>query len=596
MSERTRIRACIIGVLLVTTILVLRLFSISVIQHSDYTVQADAQQNVIRNVLPKRGTVYLQDYSARQTVVAAESVERYAVSATPVNVLHKEEYAHLFASTFNLDEGKLLANFQRNSKYMDPFVHGLTQAQVISIANGENTIESSYSKTYRPQTVNFDTNQGDILYFVNGTFFVREYSRIYPEGALLGQVMGFVDDKGQGQYGLEGEFDQELRGYQGQVSLARDSAGNLLGQNGSLNGQDGTSYELTVDRNVQNFIETALANEVQISEAKGGSIIVMDPKTGGIMGMTSTPGYDPNNFKDAAKQDIGLFDDPAISKQWEPGSIFKPIVMAGAIDQGLVTPDTSNAFDESVTVDGYKIETALRKSYGTETMTDVLVNSDNVAMVWVANKMGNQTVADYIKKFGFGSTTGVDLKNEIAGTVQPVAKWSDVTRATTAFGQGIAVTPLQIITAYSAFAEDGMTVHPHLVKAIIHPDGTKEMTNEPQGVQVIKPETAKQLRDMLTAVVVKEHQRAGVAGYELGGKTGTAQVPNPTGPGYLDNTYNLSFLGMGPMQNPRFIVLTKIDQPNVAKVGQFAETTAVPLFSQVANFLLNYYQIPPTNR
>jgi cell division protein FtsI/penicillin-binding protein 2 len=596
MTERNRISAFIVGILVLVTILVIRLFSISVIQHADYVTKADDQQNVVRSILPKRGTIYAQDKAAGQTVAVAQSVERYALSATPLNIEHKVEYAHLFATTFNLDEAKLLASFERKSKYMDPFIHGLTQADVAKVAEGMNALEKQFNPKFKVQTVNFDTNQGNILYFINGTFFVREYSRTYPEGALLGQFMGFVDDKGQGQYGFEGQFDQELRGYQGQVRLERDSAGNLLGENGALNGQDGTGFELTIDRNIQNFIEGALAAQVKDAEAKGGSVIVMNPKTGEIIGMASTPTYDPNNFREAAKQDIGLFDNPAISKQWEPGSIFKPLIMAGAIDQGLVTPDTTETFDESVTVDGYQIHTALRKAYGKESMTTVLVNSDNVAMVWVANKMGNQTVADYLKKFGFNALTGIDLKNEIKGTMDPVEKWSDIKRATTSFGQGIAVTPLQIITAYTAIANNGQLAKPHVVRAVVRPDGTRELTAISQGNQVLKPETAKELREMLTAVVVKEHKRAGVDGYKLGGKTGTAQVPNPDGPGYIENAYNHSFIGMGPADDPQFVVLTKIDQPNLEKVGQFAESTAVPLFSKVANFLLHYYQIPPTNR
>jgi cell division protein FtsI/penicillin-binding protein 2 len=596
MGERPRLSWCIIIVLLISSVLLIKLFSVSIVQHTEYVAQAENQQNVIRDILPRRGTIYVQDSAAGKTIVVAESVERYALSATPVNLNHKAEYAHLFATLFNLDEAKLLASFQRDSKYMDPFMHNLSQQDIQHVEDQINQLATQFNPGYKPQTVNFDSNQGDILYFTNGTFFIREFARTYPEGGLLGQALGFVDDKGQGQYGLEGQFDRELRGYQGQVRLERDSAGNLLGENGAVEGQDGTGYELTIDRNIQHFAEDAITNEVKDSEAKSGSIIVMDAKTGEITAMASTPSYDPNTFRDAAKQDIGLFDNPVISKQWEPGSIFKPLVMAGAIDQGVVTPETADDFPESVTVNGYTIETALRKSYGHESMTDVLVNSDNVAMVWLANKMGNQMVGDYIKRFGFGSPTGVDLRNEIGGTVPKVEKWSDISRATISFGQGIATTPLQVITAYSAIANKGALVKPHLVKAVVRPDGTRDLATVTPGEQVIKPETAHKLLQMLTAVVVKEHKRAGVDGYKLGGKTGTAQVPNPDGPGYIENAYNHSFIGMGPIDDPRFIVLVKVDQPNLEKVGQFAESTAVPTFSKVANFLLNYYQIPPTNR
>jgi stage V sporulation protein D (sporulation-specific penicillin-binding protein) len=206
-------------------------------------------------------------------------------------------------------------------------------------------------------------------------------------------------------------------------------------------------------------------------------------------------------------------------------------------------------------------------------------------------------VSDYVNSFGFGQITGVDLQNEMAGSVLPVSEWRNINRATISFGQGIAVTPLQVLTAYTAIANaDGALSHPHMVKAVIRPDGTREELTFVKGRTVLKPTTAEKIRQMLVAVIVKNHQKAAVAGYKIGGKSGTAQIPNPDGAGYIENAYNHSFIGMGPIDDPRFIVLAKLDQPNIEKVGRFAETTASPLFSQVASFLLNYYQIAPTNR
>ncbi len=596
MLERNRLRAFIIFVLFLSSVLVTRLFSMSVLRHDEFVALAEDQQNVERDILPRRGGIYLQDHAANRTIPVAESVERFAFSATPRQLTHKAEYARMLAPLLGVEEDKLLASFERDSLYMNPVKHGLLKSEVENIATAINELQKTFSPAFKVRTINFDSAQGDILYFVNSTFFIREYHRVYPEKALLGQVLGFVDDKGKGQYGFEGQFDQELRGYQGRIRLERDSSGTLLGESGAIEGQDGTGYELTIDRSVQYFAERALAEQLTDSEAKGGTVLVMDPKTGEILAMASSPSYDPNLFRDAARQDIGLFDNPAISKQWEPGSIFKPLIMAAAIDQGIVEPETKETFGASVNVDGYEINTALNKAFGEETMTDVLVNSDNVAMVWLANKMGNQMMYEYIKKFGFGAATGVDLRNEIGGTVTALEKWRTINRATISFGQGIAVTPLQIMQSYSSIANNGYDIQPHVVKAVIRPDGTKELVSTAQGERVLKPETADKLRQMLTAVVVKGHKRAGVEGYKLGGKTGTAQVPNPDGGGYIEGAFNHSFIGMGPSDDPKFIILTKIDQPNLEKVGPFAEGTAVPLFSKMANFLLNYYQIPPTNR
>ena len=594
MQHRSRIRGFVIILGLVLGVLIVRLFSISITQHQAYIAQASNQQNVERDILPQRGEIFVQDAAAGKATLVAESIQRYALSATPRNVQNKDEYATLIANKLNLDKATVLASLSKPGAYTDPFVHSLTKDQVDILVSSMNDLNQKINPGRKASTLNFDAAQGDILYFINGFFFIREYERVYPEDGLLGQELGFVDDKGKGQYGFEGQYDDGLRGYAGQVSIEKDSLGTLLGTNGGINGQDGNSYALTLDRNVQQYIEQALAQEVSDSEAQGGSVIVMDPRTGEIRGMASYPSYDPNDFRNVAKQNISLFDNPAISKQWEPGSIFKPLIMAAAIDQGVVTPDTRSTFASNVTVDGYQINTALDKAYGDESMTDVLVNSDNVAMVWLANKMGNQMISDYLARYGFGHATGVDLKNEIGGTVLPLNQWGAINRATMSFGQGIAVTPLQVITAYTAIANNGQEVKPHLVQTVIHPNGTTEAVQVTEGQQVMKPETAAQLRQMLTAVVVHNHKKAEVAGYEIGGKTGTAQVPNPNGKGYLDGAYNHSFVGMGPMNAPQFIVLTKIDQPNIAKVGDYAEATAVPLFSKVANFLLHYYQITPT--
>jgi len=271
-------------------------------------------------------------------------------------------------------------------------------------------------------------------------------------------------------------------------------------------------------------------------------------------------------------------------------------VMAAALDTNAVTRDTANDFAESVTVDGYKIETALRHAYGHETMSQVLDNSDNVAMVWVADKIGNQTMHDYLAKFGLGAKTGIDLANEATGVLSAYKTWSDIDRATMAFGQGIAVTPIQIVTAYSAIANGGKIVEPHIVHAITSPDGTRTLVQPTFGAQVIKPETAKTLMAMMVETVATAHARAGTPGYDIGGKTGTAQIPDPVKGGYLPDAYNHSFVGIGPAGDPRYVALVKVDHPNVAKVGLYAESTAVPLFGKISTFLLNYYQIPPSKK
>ncbi len=573
-----------------------RLFFLSVLSHTAYVAEAQKQQFVQRTIEARRGDIYVQDVAAGTASLVAQSIERYAVSATPRNVKHKPEYARLLAQFTGNDEQQLLATFRKDGLYMPVLKHGISQEEVKQLEEQINALERGFDDSYVDVKVNFDTAQGNTMYFVGGVFFQREYRRIYTEGALLAQVLGFVNSSGSGQYGFEGQYDDSLKGYSGTLNLEQDSLGTLLKQDSAVEGKNGTDYELSIDRNVQFQVEQELAAAIQNSEAKGGTVIVMDPKTGEIIAMANQPTYDPNNYDKVPTDQISLFTNQAISGSWEPGSIEKPLIMGMALDQGLVTRQTTETFPGSVVVDGHVIETALRKSYGTENMSQVLANSDNVAMVWVANKIGSDTMYRYLKSFGFGDYTGIDLKGEAKGKLLAVNQWRNIHRATISFGQGISVTPLQMATAYAAVANDGKMVRPRIVHALINPDGSRQEMQPTFGEQVLKPETAKVLRTMMVETVLTAHNRAGVNGYKIAGKTGTAQVPNPDSGGYLEDTYNHSFVAIGPSDDPRYVLLVKIDQPNIQKVGIFAESTAVPLAGRLNTFLVNYYQIPPTNR
>lgn len=591
-----KIAGLLVVALLATAGLVIRLFGVAVFHHKEFVAKAEQQQNVERDILPRRGQVWLQDLAAGHPALAAESLESYALSATPKNVVRKEEYARTLAQFAGTDEADLREELESDSLYMRPIKHGFSKQQVEELAAKLNEVERRHDASHRSVKVNFDAQQGDILYFIGGVFFVREFERAYPEGRLAAQALGFVNDHGKGQYGFEEQYDEELRGYGGKVLLEQDSVGTLLARQGAVASRDGTSYELSIDRNVQFVAERELEATVKDAEAQSGSVVAIDPRTGGIIALANYPTFNPNTFREVKQEEVGNFDNAAVSKIWEPGSIFKPLIMSAALDLGLVDAKTENTFDESVTVGGHKIETALRKAYGKETMAQVLANSDNVAMVWVANKLGDQSMYDYLRKYGFGQYTGVDLKNETAGSLLPVGQWRDINRATMSFGQGIAVSPLQVATAYAAIANGGRIVKPHIVKAVIEPDGRRREVAPEFGEQVIKPEVARTLRDMMVYTVVTAHNRAGTAGYKIGGKTGTAQIPDPEHGGYIADAYNHSFVGIGPSDDPRYVLLVKIDRPNLQKVGLFAESTAVPLFNKISSFLLNYYQIPPTNR
>jgi len=592
-----RIAILLIVSLLTATGLAWRLFSISVAQHGAYVTEAAQQQSVTLDILPRRGEILAEDAATGQPSILAESVPSYGVTATPVNVEHKAEYAKVLAQDTGADQPTIMSGFENGTKDMNPLKHGLTKEQVEKIGTDLNAVEKTFDAKHVDVPVNFSADQGGYIYFIGGVYFIKEFERVYPEGPLLSQVLGFVNNKGEGQYGFEAQYNAQLEGYTGTVKLEQDSLGTLLGQEGAALGQNGMNYELTIDRNVQFEAEQDLAQAIKDDGATGGSVIIMDPKTGGVIAMANNPTYDANNFRDVTQDQIGLFDNASISQQWEPGSIFKPLVMAAALDAGSVTPDTHQDFGESVTVDGYKIETALRRDYGDENMAKVLANSDNVAMVWIAQKLGNQAMYTYLKKFGFGDYTGIDLKNEVAGKLAPANQWSDISRSTISFGQGIAVTPLQVTSAFATIVNNGQAVTPHVVAAVIDQNGIRHPEQPVLGAQVVKPEIAQEVKDMMVYTVVTAHAKAGTPGYKIGGKTGTAQIPDPVNGGYLADAYNHSFVGFGPADDPKYVMLIKIDHPDLQKIGGiYAESTAVPLFSKISSFLLSYYQIPPTNR
>ena len=354
---------------------------------------------------------------------------------------------------------------------------------------------------------------------------------------------------------------------------------------------------MTVDRAVQYYVEKKLAEAMTTYQAESGTVVIMDVKTGGILAMASLPSYDPNAYREQADKDPSLFMNPAISYLFEPGSIMKPIVMAAAINNGSVTSETKETFSNFTVVNGYEIHTAEDKAFGEETMTQVLENSDNVAMAWLSEKIGKEVLYKYVKSFGLLSKTGIDLDTEVAGRVPALKEWRDIQRANISFGQGISVTPIEMVAAYAAIANNGKYVYPHVIDKMIFADGSEKKVPKQEGEQVVSEETAKSIQNMLYSVVVNGHsKKAGVPGFKVGAKTGTAQIAKPEG-GYETNEtglgiYNHSLAGIAPINEPQFAMIVKLTKPKAAK---YAETTAAPLFGDIASFLLNYhYRITPT--
>lgn len=418
-------------------------------------------------------------------------------------------------------------------------------------------------------------------------------ARFYPEKTLAAHVLGYVgwqEEQQRGFYGVEGFFEPKLAGQRGFIAAEKAAGGKLIGVSERVfrPAADGTDLTLTIDRVVQSYIEAELKDGVTRYGAARGSIVVMQPTTGAILGMATYPTFDPNYYY--AVSDARVQVNPLISDLFEPGSILKPVVMAAALHKGLVKPDTTMIDSGPVKVADYTINTFDGRHYGRQTMTQILEQSNNIGMVWVGQQLGAETMYDYFRRFGLGEKTGVELEGETHSTLPSPRKWNVTTVATASFGQGIAMTPLHALNAINALANNGQLPQPYLLHHLRYPDGREETTTPTMVRQVVSPETAEQISAMLVSVIENGvAQLARVPGYYMAGKTGTAQVPDERGK-YDPNRKIISFVGYGPVRDPQFSILIKLDDPAGLS---FASGTAAPMFHHLAEKLLNYYQIPP---
>ncbi len=454
----------------------------------------------------------------------------------------------------------------------------LTISQFASKDQGEQLIQMQ--KDYK------ETGQGLNL---AGLEFSSRLSRSYPNGKLASSVMGFVLRNNSGNYGVEQKYDSQLAGIPITVLIPQDPtmAGNYS------NPPKGTDLILTIDRNIQSLVEKTLEEKVLETGSKSGTIVVMDPKTGEILAMANTPQIDLNKT-DNFLEVFPLASDfnRSVSAQYEPGSIFKLITMSAALDSGIVTPNTTYLDTGFYQIDGVNIFNWDRGAWGVQDMTGCMQNSLNVCMAQLAVTMGPDVFYSYIQKFGIGNETGIDIAGEAKGFVKdpkvPEDNWIPLELGTNSFGQGIAVSPIQMLTAASAIANDGKMVAPHVVKAMVSNGIQTDTTIQTLGTP-IRPETARTLSEMLAQAFDNNQSVARVDGYRIAGKTGTASIPGPDGQ-YDPNLTNQSFIGWGPIDDPKFMVFLWFEQP---QSEEWASMVVSPIFSDMVKQLVVLMDIPP---
>jgi cell division protein FtsI/penicillin-binding protein 2 len=417
---------------------------------------------------------------------------------------------------------------------------------------------------------------------IAGLGFYPEEKRIYPQRRVGSSVVGYAGVDNTGLAGLEKSLDKVLTGRKGENTIVKDPFGRTLEVVASKPRADGRDVHLTLDHTLQGQVQRILNATAAKWSAKSASAVVMDPRTGGILALAVAPDYDANRFPEVADARTR---NRAVTDTYEPGSTFKIVTITGALSTGQVSPNTKFTLPYQIKVADRKIHDA--EPRGTETMSvhQILSRSSNVGVVTIAEALGKERISKWIGRFGFGRRTGIEFPGESRGIVLPPGRWSGSTIGNVPIGQGIAVTPLQMIAAYGAIANNGVWVQPHLVEKV---GGERRL--QPERRRIMSTHVAGEMRKMLREVVEEGSGTAAqVPGYRIAGKTGTAAKPDENG-GYSDYRYVASFVGFVPAKNPQLVTLVTVDEPRGAIWGG---VVAAPAFAQIAKFAVQYLEIPP---
>ncbi len=565
--SRTRGRILFLVFFVLALGLVGRLYLVQIVDGEDYAEQADRQYARPSGGLFDRGTIFFQDKNGYR-VSAATLASGFTLTINPSHIADPEDVYEQLSARIEIDREEF---FMRAEKKDDTYA-------VIARRLDEQTAEAIRSLA------------------IDGVLLEKERWRLYPGEELAANTIGFVGFEGDtfsGRYGLERHYEHVLQRNDKKLyknifveifSTVKDVART---QNEEGEGDVVTTIEPTV----QAFLEGVLARvDTELTPSRLGGIII-DPMTGEIFALAVRPTFNPNDF--SGVEDPLVFGNPIVEGRFELGSIMKPLTMAAGLDAGVVTPDTTYTDEGSVTANGRTIWNYDLKARGPHTdMVKVLGNSLNTGMAFVVSRLGNERFTDYIKEFGLGIETGIDLPGEISGDLSTLDTTRDIEHITAAYGQGIAVTPIAMVRALSALGNGGKLISPHIVKEISYDLGFSTSVAHPEGKQVIRPETSETITRMLVEVV-DEYLLGGTVKkdtYAIAAKTGTAQIARKGGSGYYDDRYLHSFFGYFPAYQPRFLVFFFAEEPHGTSFG--SQTFTLP-FMDTVDFLINYYQIPP---
>lgn len=553
----TKIRLIFYFYLFCFCAIILKLFYIQVLNAQEFS----ADYVTTQKIMPERGKVL-----DRTGAPLAVNQTTYLLFVEPKNINDKGEIVRKLDEILKIGDATLTAQIDEKKQWV--------------------AIKGNLSDETKKQIQQLD---------LKGIGFQEERKRYYPEASLAAHLVGFLgkNNKGEsvGYSGVEGYYDKDLAGLPGLLKSERDLFGRpiFVGTQDRVEAENGRDFMLTIDKTVQHMMKEKLKAGVEKYKAKEGCVIAANPHTMEIIGLTCLPDFDPEHYYDFESKDYINW---AISSVYEPGSTWKPMMIAAAIEEKAYKPD--DMFDEECTkeVSNYTIKNWDNKCEGKITITRILEKSSNIGMVYTGEKLGEKKLYDYLKKYGIGEYTDIDLQGEVPGILRAEKDFYPIDYATATFGQGMAVTPIQLVRAFSSIINGGKLMRPYVVQEVV--EGEYRRVREPTVVrQVLSERTSAIMRKMLVSVVDNaEAKWDKPKGYKFGGKTGTAQVAVQSGPGYDASKTIASFIGFAPADNPQFVMLVVLKEPGVSGWGS---ETAAPIFFDIAKDLLVYYNIPPTN-
>ncbi len=538
-----------------SSVLVYRLYSLQIKKGDYYEALALGQQISFDEIAGERGNIF---FSNKEPL--AKTVKKYLV--------------YIFPDKLQKNEKEKLSVFLYNK-------------------NGNLSKEQIDKKMKRGETIRLKLSKEEFLDIkkenMKGAQTDEIWGRVYPEETLASHIAGFLNEEKKGQYGVEGFYDDYLRGIKLLKKKSKSPFGYLVGliKNDSSSARGADIY-LSIEKNIQHQAEKLLREAEENWDIDSGEIIVYNPKTGKIISLAIYPNFNPNNY--SGEKDLSVFMNPAVQFLFEPGSVFKPFVMAGGLEEKLITPTTTYEDIGSVDVGGVPIYNYGKRIWGEQSMTDVLEESINTGAVFVEEKLGKNMFLNYLEKFGFFRKTEIELQGEVSSQNKGLKSGYQRDISSASFGQGVQITPIQLIRAFGSIANNGIIMKPSIIEKITREEKEELFRPQEEG-RVLSEQTAKELVEMLISVVENgSGWRAALPGYHIAAKTGTAQVPKETG-GYYENRTIQSIIGFLPARNPKILIFVRLDNPKNALTSGIS---TAPIFKEMAKYIVNYLEIPPS--